>query len=158
VAAIKNNVTRMLEAQGIPFQAHELPGRKVGALEAADILGVPADLVYKTIVASSAEGGKPLLAVVPGPKEVEPKALARVLGVKKVQVTSQREAEQITGLPAGGISPLALMQKGFRVVLDESALEHEVIIVSGGQWGLNVSLAVKDFVALTHAKLASISR
>ena len=37
---IKNNVTRLLEAKGIQYQAHELPEIKFGAVEAAEKLGV----------------------------------------------------------------------------------------------------------------------
>jgi len=57
-----NNVTRMLDAKGIPYQAHELPAEKLGALEAAQVLGVPPDQVYKTIVITREGQGKPVLA------------------------------------------------------------------------------------------------
>lgn len=155
---VTNNVTRMLDARGIAYQAYDLPDRKVGALEAAEILDLSPRLIYKTIVVVPLDGGKPVLALVAGPDEVEPKALARALGEKKVKVTSQREAEQLTGLQAGGISPLALLQKGFRVVVDRSAEELERILVSGGQWGLNISISVVDLVELTGAKLHHISK
>jgi Cys-tRNA(Pro)/Cys-tRNA(Cys) deacylase len=72
-------------------------------------------------------------------------------------VPALRDAlEQITGLQAGGISPLALLNKGFQVVIDSSAKEHAEIHVSGGQRGLNLRLAVNDLIRLTNARLASI--
>jgi len=74
-----------------------------------------------------------------------------------VQVPSQREAERLTGLQAGGISPLALINWGFTIILDASAQAHEQIHVSGGQRGLNIRLAVKDLVKLTNARLAPVS-
>jgi Cys-tRNA(Pro)/Cys-tRNA(Cys) deacylase len=60
-------------------------------------------------------------------------------------------------LQAGGISPLALINRGFQVVLDSSALNFTHIHVSGGQRGLNILISVKDFISLTHARLESIS-
>jgi Cys-tRNA(Pro)/Cys-tRNA(Cys) deacylase len=118
---VKNNVTRMLESRGIPFQAFDLPVEKVSALETAQILGVEPDLIYKTIVVTRVERGKPILALVPAPREVDLKALARAVGEKKVHLASQKQAEQLTGLQVGGISPLALLQRGFQVVVDISA-------------------------------------
>jgi Cys-tRNA(Pro)/Cys-tRNA(Cys) deacylase len=100
--------------------------------------------------------GKPILAVVPGPAEVDLKRLAKALGEKKLHLPSEHEAEQITGLLAGGISPLALVNKGFQVVMDSSALEYKEIHISGGQRGLNIRLPVDALVKLTSARLEKI--
>ena len=83
---------------------------------------------------------------------------AAFLGEKKVYLSTEREAEQWTGLQAGGISPLALLNKGFQVVLDDSAREQAEIHVSGGQRGLNLLIPVDAFVHLTKARVASVSR
>ena len=153
-----NNVTRMLDAHKIRYTAFELPAEKLGAIEAAQYLGVDPQLVYKTIVIMREGKGKPVLAVVPGPQEVDLKALAKALGEKKVLLPTEREAEKLTGLQAGGISPLALLQRGFQVVLDESAHAHSEIYISGGQRGLNIRLPVEALIILTNARLAKISR
>jgi Cys-tRNA(Pro)/Cys-tRNA(Cys) deacylase len=152
-----NNVTRMLDAKKIPYTAFELPEEKLGALESAQILGVSPDLVYKTIVVAREGKGKPILAVVPGPKEVDLKLLAKTVGEKKVFLTTQREAERLTGLLAGGISPLALLNRGFQVVIDETALTCPEIHISGAQRGLNIRLPVEALVKLTNARIAPIS-
>lgn len=155
---VKNNVTRLLVSKGIPFQAFELPAEKLSAQEAAQFLGVDPELVYKTIVVTRTQRGKPILALIPAPREVDLKALARVLGEKKVFLASQKEAEQITGLQVGGISPLALLSRGFQVVIDSSAQSLDEIYLSGGQRGLNISLPSDQLIELTHAKLGGISR
>lgn len=151
-----NNVTRMLAAKKVAFEAHELPAEKLGGEEAAAYLGVPAEQMFKTIVALRASGGKPVLALVPAPAQLSLKALGRGLDAK-LQLASLAQAEQLTGLQAGGISPLALIGKGFDVALDKSAEGFEVIYLSGGQRGLNVSLSPKDLVALTRARLLAIA-
>jgi len=152
-----NNVTRLLESRKIPFTAFELPPEKLSALEAAQLMGVPSEQVYKTIVMTREGKGKSILALVPGPDEVNLKALARAIGEKKVHLPTEREAERLTGLQAGGISPLALLNRGFQVVLDASAQALEHIYISGGQRGLDIRLPVRDLVAITDASFAEIS-
>jgi Cys-tRNA(Pro)/Cys-tRNA(Cys) deacylase len=155
---IKNNVTRLLDAQGIPYTAFELPVEKIGALETAELVGVAAGLIFKTIVITREGKGKPILALVPGDKDVDLKALAQAVGEKKVHLPTQREAEKLTGLQAGGISPLALLNRGFQVIMDISAGDFTEIHISGGQRGLNLRLPTADLVSLTGAKLVSISK
>jgi len=154
---VKNNVTRMLESLGISFQAFELPAEKLSALEAADFLGVDPALVYKTIVATRSTSAKPVLALVSALKEVDLKSLARTLGEKKVHLASQKQAEQLTGLQTGGISPLALLQRNFQVVVDDTAQALQEIYISGGQRGLNIRLLTEDIIKLTNAIVAPIS-
>jgi Cys-tRNA(Pro)/Cys-tRNA(Cys) deacylase len=155
---IVNNVTRLLDQRRIPYEAYELPAEKLGALETAALLGIDPAIVLKTIVVTREKPGKPLLVLVPGGSVVDLKLLAAAIREKKVYLPTEREAESLTGLQAGGISPLALLHKGFRVVIDASAREPSHIHVSGGQRGLNIKLALGDLVALTHAELAPVSR
>lgn len=155
--SITNNVTRFLDARKVKYVAHELPPEKLGAVEAAEFMGVPSGQVFKTIV-TKREKGKPVLAVIPGPHVVDLKALAAFLGEKKMHLPTEREAEQLTGLQAGGISPLALINKGFQVVLDSAAEKFDEIYISGGQRGLDIQIGVGDLVKLVNARLGSVSR
>jgi Cys-tRNA(Pro)/Cys-tRNA(Cys) deacylase len=148
---VTNNVTRLLDQRKIPYTAFELPAEKLGAVEAAQHLGVSPNLVYKTIVVTRLEIGKPLLAVVPGNLEVDLKALASAVREKKLRLPTEREAEQITGLQAGGISPLALLNRGFQVVIDASAQAHDTIYISGGKRGLDIRLSPKSLADLLRA-------
>ena len=154
---ITNNVTRFLDAHKVNYIAHELPAEKLGAVEAAQYMDVSPDQVFKTIVITR-EKKKPLLAVIPGPRTVDLKLLAVFLAEKKVSLPTEREAEALTGLQAGGISPLALINKGFQVVIDSAAQGYEKIYISGGQRGLDIQLPVVDLAKLTHARFGNISR
>src|SRR5687768_4941013 len=106
---IVNNVTRFLDSRKITYTTFEIPAEKLGALEVAELLNVPPETVFKTIVVTREKPKKPILAVIPGPCVVDLKLLAAFLGEKKVYLPSRREAEQLTSLQAGGISPLALI-------------------------------------------------
>ena len=156
---IVNNVMRMLDSRKIPYIAYELPAEKLSALETAHLLDVEPATVYKTIVVTREKSvkKKPLLVVIPGPNQVDLKALAAFLGEKKVYLPTEREAEDLTSLQAGGISPLALLNKGFQIVLDAAARKQTEIHVSGGQRGLNLRVPVDAFVRLTSARLAVVS-
>jgi len=115
-------------------------------------------MLSSTIVVTRDKGKKPILALIPGSRTVDLKLLAAFLSEKKVHLPTEREAEQITGLQAGGISPLALINKGFQVVIDALAQSYPEIHVSGGQRGLNIRLPVADLIKLTNARVASISQ
>ena len=156
--AIVNNITRLLDSRKIPYQAFETPADKLSALEVAELLNVSPDAVFKTIVVTREKGKKPILAVIPGPRTVDLKLLASFLGEKKVTLPTEREAEQLTGLQAGGISPLGLINKGFQVVLDSLAQAQPEIHISGGQRGLNLRLPVEDLIKVTNARVSTISR
>ena len=153
---INNNVTRMLTAKKINFEAHALPEEKLGAVEAANYLGVEANRVYKTIVAVRTTPGKPILAVIPGDRELDLKLLATAAKEKKIKLATHSQAEVLTGLQTGGISPLALINKGFQVILDESIRNHTKIFISGGQRGLNIELAPRDLIKLVNGRTGQL--
>jgi len=156
--ALRNNVTRLLDIKKILYRTYELPMEKIGALETARLLDVDPAAVFKTIVVTRKESKtKPVLAVIPGTNQLDLKALAIELGEKKMSLPTEREAERLTGLQAGGISPLALINKGFQVVIDQTAMERDEVHVSGGQRGLNISLPIEALIELTKARIAKIS-
>jgi Cys-tRNA(Pro)/Cys-tRNA(Cys) deacylase len=147
----------MLDAKKVNYAAHPLPDEKLSAQEVADFLHLPAGQIFKSIVAVRTGPGKPVLAVIPGDRELVLKLAAAVLGEKKLKVASHDQAESLTGLQTGGISPLALINKGFQILLDRAAEKYATILVSGGQRGLNLELAPADLVNLTGARLAVLT-
>lgn len=149
----KTNAMRALEQRKIPYQAARYgdPDEFHTAVEVAAMLGQPLDQVYKTIVVLR-EKGKPLLVMVQADREIDLRRLAKSTGDKKLQPATLKEAERLTGLQVGGISALALLNKGFEVVIDASALRHEQVYVSAGRRGVQIRLAVADLMRVTGAK------
>ena len=156
--ATVNNVTRFLDSRKVSYEIFELPPEKLGALDVAHLLDVEPDSVFKTIVVTREKPKKPLLVLVPGLSSVNLKLLAAAFGEKKVYLPTEREAEQLTGLQAGGISPLALINKGFQVVIDSTSQNFSEIHISGGQRGLNILLPVDELVELTNARVERVCR
>jgi len=151
---IRNNVTRLLDARKIASELFEFPPEKHSAEVTAELLGVPPERVYKTLVVlREAKDKKPLLVMCPAGRELDLKALAASLGEKKLKMAAQREAETLTGLQVGGISALALLNRGFEICLSSAAVDLPYIHISAGQRGANLRLGVADLRALTNARL-----
>jgi Cys-tRNA(Pro)/Cys-tRNA(Cys) deacylase len=155
---MRNNVTRLLDARKVPYTPVEYDAERFhSAEEVAAMIGAPVEQVYKTIVVLRDERGRrPMLVIVPAGREVHLKRLAAGLKEKKLHVAPQREAEALTKLQVGGISALALLNKGFDVYLDRSAGRYgeDGIYVSAGQRGLNVRVRPADLLALTGGRYA----
>ncbi|MSP14398.1 MAG: aminoacyl-tRNA deacylase [Chloroflexi bacterium] len=150
----KTNAMRLLDSKGVPYQVFTYDTDFHSAEEVADIIGVPAAEVYKTLVVLR-EKGKPMLVMVPAPQQLDPKQFAKAIGEKKVWMASQKEAESLTGLQVGGISPLVLLNKGFAIYLDASARTLTSLNISAGQRGVNLRLKVEDLVKVTGCKFVA---
>jgi Cys-tRNA(Pro)/Cys-tRNA(Cys) deacylase len=151
-----NNVTRFLDSRKIQYDVFELPPEKMGAVETAEFLAIPVSLVYKSIILVQ-PNSKPILCVVPGNAYVNLKEVAVFLGQKKVRLTTQTEAETLTGLQTGGISPLALLNRGFIMIMDSSVEGLEQIHISGGERGINLRMRVVDLLNIINARVWNIS-
>lgn len=160
MAQEKTLAMKLLEGKKIPYEVAVYPNHMRDAEEIAVVLGLPAAQVFKTLVilppGTTGRAAKPLLTIIPADRQLNLKKVARVLDVKKVQMASHKEAEAMTGLQVGGISALALLNKGFGVYLDASAGQYEQIYVSGGQKGVDIKLKVTDLVKVTNAKMADL--
>ncbi len=155
----KNNTTRFLDSKRVTYQVHEYiyDADASSAVEVANAVGLPAERVFKTLVVLPNEPRrKPMLVVIPGPQTLDLRTFSKQVGVKKAKMASHDEAEALTGLQTGGISPLALINKGFDVYLDASAEQFETIAISAGERGAQVELAVGALVKLVRAKVVKL--
>ena len=149
--------TVALTRAGVPFALHPYehdPRVESFGLEAAAALGVAPDRVFKTLLADA--GGRLVVGIVPVTGQLDLKALARAVGAAKVVMADPVAAERSTGYVVGGISPIG-QRRALTTVLDESALTHETVFVSGGRRGLQIEVAPADLQRLTDATVAPIS-
>ena len=150
--------TVALAAAGIAFTArpyaHDPTAASYGP-EAAQALGVEPARVFKTLLVEADTGLA--VGIVPVDRQLDLKALASALGVKRVQMADPAAVERVTGYVVGGISPVG-QKRRLPAVLDESADDHETVLVSGGRRGLDLELRPSDLLAATGGRLAAIAR
>jgi Cys-tRNA(Pro)/Cys-tRNA(Cys) deacylase len=149
--------TALLVRQKVAHQVHEYahdPQSESYGTEATEALGLPAERVFKTLVAEV--DGRLTVGVVPVAGQLDLKGLASAAGGKKARMADVAAAERATGYVAGGISPLG-HRKRLPVVVDESAMRFDTIFCSGGRRGLEIEVAPGDLVELAQATVAAIA-
>lgn len=156
----KTIAIKLLTGKRISFEQLAYPGELKDAVRVAEAIGHPPEQVFKTLVVQPPDNhpkSKWSLAIIPAPKQLDLKKLAKEMGVKKARLATHAQAEAETGLQVGGISALALLNRGFRVYLDESAQQFGQVVVSAGRRGLQIKLATADFISLVGAIVADIA-
>lgn len=157
----RTQAMRALDARDIAYTTHTFPATIRDAELVAQAIGQPAARVYKTLVAlrDDPPGARPMLVMIPADQTLDLRAFARAIGAKSCHMATHDQAEALTGLKVGGISALALLNKPFAVFIDARALAltddrdpaQPLILVSGGQRGVDLELRVADLLALTQA-------
>jgi Cys-tRNA(Pro)/Cys-tRNA(Cys) deacylase len=145
--------TKLAEKAGIAFTIHEYEhdaSATAFALEAVELLGLPAERVFKTLVVLRDD--KPAVCIVPADATLNLHALG-----KRTAMAPTDRAEKVTGYVAGGISPLG-QRRALPTIVDDSAMAHDTIYVSAGRRGLEIELAPADLVTLTLAEVKTIRR
>lgn len=155
---MKTNAARILEGLRVPFELreYEVDPEDLSAETVARKVGMPAEQVFKTLVARGDRHGV-CFAVVPGDKELDLKALAKLTGDRKVDTVPLKEVQPLTGYIRGGVTVFGA-KKAYPVYLDETALKFERISISAGARGTQILLAPADYAKATNAKSGPISR
>src|SRR5947207_15469062 len=117
---MKTNAARLLDSLGVSseLREYEVDPEDLSAGTVARKIGLPAEQVFKTLVARGDRTGV-LLAVVPGDTELDLKAIARASQDRKVDVVPLKEVQPLTGYIRGGVTALAC-KKDFPVFVDET--------------------------------------
>ena len=150
--------TVALSALGIRFVEHEYRHDAANTsfgLEAAAVLGVEPDRVFKTLLADA--DGDLVVGIVPVSGRLALKSLAVTVGARKAVMADPALAQRRTGYVVGGISPIGQRTR-LVTVLDETAQLFDTVYVSGGRRGFDLELAPADLIAATAAIVAAIAR
>ncbi len=154
----KTNAVRILDRCGISYELLTYPVDEsdLSAVHVAEVMGIPLERLYKTLVVRGDRTGI-FMAVVPGGGELDLKAAAAASGNKRAEMVHLKEVFDLTGYVRGGCSPLGA-KKAYPVYLDESALAHERICISAGRRGEQIELAPGDLVRAADAVTVKIER
>lgn len=155
---MKTNAARQLDTLGIKYELreYEVDPEDLSAETVAAKVGLPAEQVFKTLVARGDKQGI-CFAVVPGDQQLDLKGLAQLTGDKKVDTVALKEVQPLTGYIRGGVTALAA-KKSYPVFADETIELFDVISISAGMRGAQILLAPGDYIRATGAKLGPIAK
>ena len=155
---MKTNATRILDELGVSYtlREYEVDPDDLSAETVASKIGLPAEQVFKTLVARGDSGGV-YLTIIPGNLELDGKALARVTGDRRVDLVPLREVQQLTGYIRGGVTVLGC-KRDYPVYADETIELFDVVSISAGVRGTQVLIAPSEYLRITHAIVVAIGR
>ena len=152
----KTNVMRTLEQRKIPYTAHSYdPDGPIDGVSVAQILGQPAEQVFKTLVTKAASGAYYVFDI-PVAENLDLKKAAKAVGEKSVAMLPQKELLPLTGYVHGGCSPVG-MSKHFPTYFAEEVILVDTMICSAGKVGHQVEVAPDALIALVDGQVADLT-
>lgn len=151
----KTNAMRILETMKIPFETHTYECDEfIDGIQIADMLGLPHDKVFKTLVTVGASKNY-FVFVIPIAEELDMKKAARSVGEKNVAMIHVKDINQVTGYIRGGCTAIG-MKKQYVTRVAEEAILQDTIIVSGGKLGMQIELKPDDLLQAAGAEYADL--
>ena len=155
---MKTNAARLLDSLGIAYEVreYEVDPDDLAAESVARKVGLPPEQVFKTLVARGDRHGV-CFAVIPGDRQLDLKALAKLTGDRGIDVVALKEVQPLTGYIRGGVTALAA-KKAYPVFADETIELFNAISVSSGTRGAQLIVAPADYLRATGATVGAIAR
>ena len=152
----KTNALRILDRHQVAYQLVEYSydPNNLAVTKIAEANKLQLSLVYKTLVAKGDKTGV-IVAVIPGQKELNLKALAKASSNKKMALVQVKELQTLTGYIRGGCSPIG-MKKAYPIFIDEDAAQEELIYVNAGVRGLLFGANPQEIQRISGAVFANI--
>lgn len=152
----KTNAARLLDRAKIAYELipYTVDEDNLAATHVAEELGEDIATVFKTLILRGDRTGH-FVCVIPGDKEVDLKAAARVSGNKKCDLIPMKELLPTTGYIRGGCSPIG-MKRPFPTFLHSTATEFPHIYISAGVRGLQIKIAPKALIDFVGAQVEEL--
>ncbi|WNS44892.1 Cys-tRNA(Pro) deacylase [Paenibacillus sp. MMS20-IR301] len=146
----KTNAMRILDARKTRYAIHTYDNEDglIHGSAVAEKIGLPAETVFKTLVAHS--GPQAYVFVIPVAEELDLKKAARAAGAKKIEMLPLKELLQWTGYVRGGCSPVG-MKKQYPTFIHSSGEFIPAIAVSAGRIGMQMELEPKLLAGVVEA-------
>lgn len=152
----KTNAARLLDKHNINYELveYQVDEEDLSAINVAKKLGQNIKQVFKTLVLKGDKTGY-FICVVAGDAEIDLKKAAKVSSNKSAQMIAVKDIIKITGYIRGGCSPLA-MKKEYKVFIDKSCLDFDIVYISAGIRGMQIKLSPKDLISVSKAKIENL--
>ena len=155
--ATKTNAVRLVEQAGLPCREsfYEFDESDLSGTHAAQAIGMPAEQVFKTLVARGEKTGINVFCI-PVCCELNLKKAAKAAGDKNMELVAVKELLGLTGYIRGGCSPVG-MKKKYPTFFDETCILWEEIAVSAGARGHQMILPPEALAELVSATLVDLT-
>lgn len=149
--------TPALDAVSAAGVAHRVvrTERASSAEESATFQGIALGQLLRTIVVRRGDDDY-LFVLVPGGRRFDWPKLRALLGVSRLSLPDQDEAQAVTGYPRGAITPFG-SSRPWPVIADASIEGLDTVAIGGGAHGVNLHLAPADLIAATGATVADVT-
>jgi Cys-tRNA(Pro) deacylase len=121
---------------------------------AAEALGVPIDVVVKSIL-FQAKNGALVLVVAQGTGRIDTRKLTQVTGIDGWRLAKPDVVLEVTGYPVGGTPPVGLKQK-IRMIVDAKAAALREAYAGGGSHDVMLRIKPADIICLNAAEIHDI--
>ncbi len=154
---VMTNAMRILSLNGIGYRVQEyvIDDLDLSAELAAELLGMPPEQVFKTLIASGDRTGE-MIILLPAGTIVDFKRLAAATGDKRIELAPQSQVLALTGYERGAVSPLGIRRK-YPVFIDETIELWSEVGISAGAKGVEILIAPVDLIEITSAQLVDLA-
>jgi len=152
----KTNAMRELDKKKIKYdyKEYEVDESDLSAIAVSLKTGEDITKIFKTLVLLT-EKKEMIVACIPGADSIDLKKLAKLAGVKKVEMLELKELFNMTGYIRGGCSPIGI-KKRHQSFIHQSAMSKEQIMISAGMRGLQIIIDPKDLVEYLNMTVGDI--
>jgi Cys-tRNA(Pro)/Cys-tRNA(Cys) deacylase len=156
MSKIRTHAIRALDEMGIPYRVVEQEHKARNVKEAAEERGVPEQQVVKTLLALGSDR-RHVVALVRGDQRLSLKKLARLVGVKSLEMAPEKDVPRITGYQIGAVAPLGLRRAGLFIYVDQHILEEPRVSISAGRHDTGLELSTGDLIRAVAGHVADIT-
>ena len=142
----QETLSTILQAAGISHELIHVGAYARTAQEAADNLGAPLSAIVKSLVCVADDS--PLVALVPGHKDLSFVRLSEVVGASVVRLASRAVVRSASGYAVGTVAPAGL-PLGLAVYGDSSIRDLDTVFCGAGSDRHMLRIAPRDLDLLT---------
>ena len=153
----KTNAIRLVEKANIPCEEkfYAYSEDDLSGTDAAQVLGIPEEQVFKTLVARGVKTGINVFCI-PVCCELDLKKAAKAAGDKNMELVAVKELLGLTGYIRGGCSPVG-MKKKYPTYIDELCLLCDRIALSAGERGHQMLVPPEPVAELIGASIVDLT-
>jgi Cys-tRNA(Pro) deacylase len=156
MSKIRTHAIRALDEMGIAYQVLAQDHKARNVDEAAAERGVPLQQIVKSLLVRRPDR-RHVMALVRGDQRLSLKKLARIVGVKSLEMAPEKDVPRITGYQIGAVAPLGLRRSDVAIYVDHHILAEPRVSVSAGRHDTGLELATEDLIRAVDGQVEDIT-